>query len=258
MWLPKAHVEGDLAMSWILGGIMLKAGMYGIFTLCIVPFCTGTVSPLLSFVCFVGMLFPLVLALTEQHVKRMIAFFSVSHISFAVVLLLQFNFSMALSDCYLIMCGMILGTMHTFISNLLFLLIDLFYRQTKHKYRIFYSAILELPSLSALTFLLMLDNVGALPLTFNFCTEVTAFVTLVNLNNWQLVVVVAIYLLFLMLLLLLSCFVFGEYLNILIKMIILFWYQLGKKGLLIALNLLIELFHSIYLQLYYLLVCMYF
>lgn len=182
-------------MSWVLGGVILKAALYGIFYYCIVPFSTGYVSPVLLFVCFVGMLFPLVLAVTEQHLKRMVAFFSVSHMSFAVLLLLQFSFTMQMSDCYLTMCGMILGTMHTFISNLLFLLIDIFYRQTKTKLRIFYSAILEKPALAALTFLLMLDNVGALPLTFNFCTEVTAFVILVTMQNWQLVIVVSIYLL---------------------------------------------------------------
>lgn len=186
-------------MSWVLGGVILKAALYGIFYLCIVPFSTGYISPILLFVCFIGMLLPLAVAVTELHLKRMVAFFSVSHMSFAVLLLLQFSYNMQLSECYLTMCGMMLGTMHTFISNLLFLLIDLFYRQTKTKMRIFYSAILEKPIIATLTFLLMLDNVGALPLTFNFCTEVTAFVTLVTLHNWHLVLVVSLYLLFLIL-----------------------------------------------------------
>lgn len=102
---------------------------------------------------------------------------------------------MLLEELYLTTCGLILGTMHTFISNLLFLLIDLFYKQTKTKYRIFFSAILEKPLVASLTMLLMLDNVGALPLTFNFCTEVSAFVILVNLNNWHMVFLVVAYLL---------------------------------------------------------------
>lgn len=95
MWLPKAHVEGDLAMSWVLGGVVLKAAFYGLFMLCLVPFNNGFVSPLLIFVCLIGMLLPLALAVSESHMKRMIAYFSISHMSFAIFLLLTSN-----KQCY--------------------------------------------------------------------------------------------------------------------------------------------------------------
>jgi len=120
VWLPKAHVEGELAMSWILGGIVLKAGVFGVTVFCIIPFNGVTVSPAFILVVVLGVFIPLMLAITELHLKRMIAFFSISHMSFAVFLLLSFHEQMSVEELQLSICGMLLASVHSFISSMLF------------------------------------------------------------------------------------------------------------------------------------------
>lgn len=195
VWLPKAHVEGELAMSWILGGIVLKAGVFGVTIFCIIPFNGVTISPAFILVVLLGVFIPLILAITELHLKRMIAFFSISHMSFAVLLLLSFHEQMSVEELQLSICGMLLASLHSFISSMLFFLVDTFYQNTKTKNRLLFSAINEQPLVSILTLLFLLDNVGALPFSFNFYLEISAIIHLVHLNNFQLLLVAALYLL---------------------------------------------------------------
>lgn len=75
-------------MSWILGGIVLKAGVFGVTVFCLVPLRGAINTPTIVLVVLLGMFIPLLLAVSEAHLKRMVAFFSISHMSFAVLLLL--------------------------------------------------------------------------------------------------------------------------------------------------------------------------
>lgn len=195
VWLPKAHVEGELEMSWILGGIVMKAGVFGLMTFCIIPFNEAIIRPSFLCVAILGAFLPLFLAATEMHLKRMIAYFSVSHMSFAVLLLLNFHEHMSPEESRLCVCGMMLACLHSFISCMLFYLVDTLYRASKNKNLALSSAIEQHPFITILALLFFLDNVGALPFTYNFYVEISAVFQIMDLENIQLLLVAALYLL---------------------------------------------------------------
>lgn len=191
-------MEGDLAMSWILGGVVLKAALYGIYTLCFVPFRAIPNSSLFLLVFFLGLFIPLLQAISEIHLKRMVAFFSISHMSFAVMLVSSLNNHMSQNQLSLVSCGLALGTLHTFISNMLFLLVDDFHTVTKTKSLINYPGIVARPWAALFMLFFMLDNVGAMPFSFNFVVEVHSTSLLyMSTRNPVMAVCATLYLLFL-------------------------------------------------------------
>lgn len=182
-------------MSWILGGVVLKAALYGIYTLCFLPFRTVPNSSLFLLVFFLGLFIPLLQAVTEMHLKRMVAFFSISHMSFAVMLISVLNDNMDLEELSLVVCGLVLGTLHTFISNMLFWLVDIFHTLTKTKSLLNFPGIIARPWVALMMLVFMLDNVGAMPFSFNFLVEVHSTLLLfMSTANPMMAICAALYL----------------------------------------------------------------
>lgn len=86
-WLPDAHVEAPTAISVILAGVLLKIGGYGIARLgyWIMPEEMEALSFWIGLAGTVSIVYGGLVALGQSHLKRMIAYASVSHMGFVLL-----------------------------------------------------------------------------------------------------------------------------------------------------------------------------
>jgi len=125
LWLPKAHVEAPVAGSMILAAILLKMGGYGFIRLTnifITPFQKSLNELLIPFCCWGGALTSII-CITQTDLKSLIAYSSVSHMSFMIAgLSIQAQWSLT--------GGIIVMIAHGFVSSALFCIANIFYERT--------------------------------------------------------------------------------------------------------------------------------
>ncbi|NPB06841.1 MAG: NuoM family protein [Aquificae bacterium] len=80
-WLPDAHVEAPTAGSAVLAGVLLKMGTYGFvrFSLPFFPEASKYYAPLIFFLSVVAIIYAAMMAIAQNHMKRLIAYSSISH-----------------------------------------------------------------------------------------------------------------------------------------------------------------------------------
>jgi NADH-quinone oxidoreductase subunit M len=80
-WLPDAHVEAPTAGSVILAAVLLKMGTYGFvrYSLPMFPEASKYYVPLIFFLSVVAILYAAMMAIAQTHIKRLIAYSSISH-----------------------------------------------------------------------------------------------------------------------------------------------------------------------------------
>lgn len=80
-WLPKIHVEARTLARIILAGLLLKFGLRGFFRF-ILFFSFYNLS-IFFFFGFLRLFFSLIISLVQRDIKSLIAFSSITHISFS-------------------------------------------------------------------------------------------------------------------------------------------------------------------------------
>ena len=92
-WLPLAYVEAPSAGSILLAGVMAKVGTYGFlrFNMAMTPIGTQALSPLITTLAVVGILYGALAALAQSDVKRLVAYSSFSHMGFIMLGLFSLN-----------------------------------------------------------------------------------------------------------------------------------------------------------------------
>ncbi len=86
-WLPDAHSEAPTAGSFILAGLMLKTGAYGLIRFA-VPLFPGPAiefAPWAMLIGVVGIIYGAVQAFSQTDLKRLVAYTSVSHMGFVIL-----------------------------------------------------------------------------------------------------------------------------------------------------------------------------
>ncbi len=83
-WLPDAHVEAPSPISVFLAGLLLKMGAYGFlrWEILLFPETSKFFAPLVATMAIVTVFYAGFMALGEDHVKRMVAYSSISHMGF--------------------------------------------------------------------------------------------------------------------------------------------------------------------------------
>lgn len=92
-WLPDAHSEAPTAGSFILAGLMLKTGAYGLIRFA-VPLFPGPAiefAPWCMLMGTVGIIYGAVQAFSQTDLKRLVAYTSVSHMGFVMLGVFAFN-----------------------------------------------------------------------------------------------------------------------------------------------------------------------
>jgi NADH-quinone oxidoreductase subunit M len=87
-WLPLAHVEAPTAGSVDLAGVLLKVGVYGFLRLCLplAPDASLSVGlPLVSTLAVIGVVYGALTAYTQNDIKRLVAYSSVSHLGLVML-----------------------------------------------------------------------------------------------------------------------------------------------------------------------------
>ena len=169
-WLPIAHVEASTPISMVLAGILLKVGGYGLLRL---PFSIFT-DVAIDFAFWIAawgvfsMLYGAFLALGQTHLKRMIAYSSVSHMGFVLLGLATMNAEGINGAIYQMLS-------HGLISPLLFLLVGVLYEQTNDLTITSYSGLFhKLPTYTAFVGIAFFAGLG-LPTFSSFVAELTVF-----------------------------------------------------------------------------------
>jgi proton-translocating NADH-quinone oxidoreductase chain M len=167
LWLPEAHVEAPTAGSVILAAILLKLGVYGMYR---TMYPLGLFESLeeWKFVIYIILLSSLVISsligCRQIDIKKIIAYSSVSHMSYAIIgLFLQ-------SD--LAIYGMfLLNLSHGLISGGLFFCVGMLYDRFHTRNLFYYGGLVQyMPIFSLVFFSLIFCNIS-LPGTFNFVGE---------------------------------------------------------------------------------------
>ncbi len=86
-WLPDAHTEAPTAGSVILAGVMLKLGGYGLlrFNLPLFPEASRFFAPAIGVLAVIGIIYGAFVAFSQQDVKKLVAYSSVSHLGFVML-----------------------------------------------------------------------------------------------------------------------------------------------------------------------------
>ena len=92
-WLPDAHVEAPTAGSVILAGVLLKMGTYGFlrFNLPLFPQAAVQLAPWMAGLAVIGILYGAAVSYSQQDVKKLVAYSSVSHLGFVMLGLFALN-----------------------------------------------------------------------------------------------------------------------------------------------------------------------
>ena len=124
-WLPLAHVEAPTAGSVLLAGVLLKLGTYGFLRLLLpmLPYgCEHVGFFLIGTLASVGIIYGSFCALSQNDIKKLVAYSSVAHLGFCMLGLFALN-----SEG---ICGGVLQMInHGLSTGALFCIVGMFYER---------------------------------------------------------------------------------------------------------------------------------
>ena len=86
-WLPDAHTHAPISGSVDLGGLLVKTAAYGLlrFGIPLFPHASLEIAPLAMWLGVIGVVYGAVVAFSQNDLKRLIAYASISHMGFVVI-----------------------------------------------------------------------------------------------------------------------------------------------------------------------------
>jgi NADH-quinone oxidoreductase subunit M len=178
-WLPDAHVEAPASISVLLAGVLLKMGAYGLirFTVELMPQTTQQFSFWMAVIGINTTLFAGVLALNERHIKRMVAYSSISHMGLVLVAIGTMTYD-GLSAALYEMIG------HALVISPLFIIAGWLHHKTHTWYMDEMGGVMtRVPYISAMFVLAGMAALG-LPGTMGFVGELTIIVSAIKSYGW--------------------------------------------------------------------------
>lgn len=180
IWLPEAHVEAPTVGSVILAGVLLKLGTYGLLRFVIPLFCDATYFflPLVYTLCLLGIVYTCCSTIRQIDLKKVIAYASVSHMSFVILGLFTSNIQGISGSIFLMLS-------HGVVSSGLFFCIGCIYDRYKTRILRYYSGLVAtMPLFSLCLFILILSNIS-FPGTSSFVGEFLILVGLLENNHFS-------------------------------------------------------------------------
>lgn len=176
-WQPDTYTESSTTGTMLLSGVMLKMGLFGLikWLLPVAPHAALFYSKTIIIAAIVGVLYASIIAIKQNHIKKILAFSSMAHVGMIAAVFFTGSIS-----------GWQGGVFQMFTHGInvvaLFLVADILMRQTGVADIRRMGGIASLqPTLAILFFILILSSVG-LPLTDSFVGE---FLMLGGLYTWQ-------------------------------------------------------------------------
>ncbi len=185
-WLPDAHVQAPAPVSALLAGVLLKMGAYGMIrlVLLLLPEASHKYAWILLTLGLITLLFAGFMALYETHIKKMVAYSSISHMGLIAIAMSALSFD-SLSAALYEMIG------HALIISPLFLIAG-FFHQKLHSWEMkdMGGIMQKAPYLSAIFVLAGLGALG-LPGTMGFIGEISILISSINsFGAWIVVILI--------------------------------------------------------------------
>lgn len=183
-WLPDAHVQAPAPISVLLAGVLLKMGAYAMIRMVIVmlPATSQHYAWVILILGLITMFYAGFMAIYETHLKKMVAYSSISHMGLVVIALSTMSYS-GLSAALYEMIG------HAFIIAPLFLIAGFLHHKTGSWYMKDMGGIMQkAPYLSAIFVLAGLGALG-LPSTMGFVGELSILISSIkSFGLWMVLV----------------------------------------------------------------------
>jgi NADH-quinone oxidoreductase subunit M len=185
-WQPDTYTMAPLQGTMVLGGVMLKMGLYGIlkFVFPIVPVGVEYWRDTVIWLSLFGALYAGVIAFRQQDLKRLVAYSSLSHVGLLCAGLFAWNTYGIGGSLYQAFAHAIL------VVSMLYIVGALKERTGTSELGAMGGLKTKLPRLAALFFLVMVNAI-ALPLTQSFVGEWLMFNGLWQLDHWMALAAVA-------------------------------------------------------------------
>jgi NADH-quinone oxidoreductase subunit M len=178
-WLPDAHVEAPTAGSVILAGVLLKMGGYGFlrFSIGILPVASDYFAPFVFALSIVAVIYTSLVALSQEDMKKLIAYSSIAHMGFVTVGIFVMN-QQAVAGSIIQMLS------HGVVSAALFLCVGVVYDRMHSRDIATYGGLVHrMPKYAAVFMLFTLASVG-LPGTSGFVGEILVMVGTFQVSTW--------------------------------------------------------------------------
>jgi NADH-quinone oxidoreductase subunit M len=183
-WLPDAHVEAPSSISVLLAGVLLKMGAYGLirFVIEMMPNTSQDFSIYMVILGLTTTFFAGMLAIYERHIKKMVAYSSISHMGLVVVAIATVTYD-GLSAALYEMIG------HALVISPMFLIAGWVHHKTHTWYMDEMGGIMQkAPYISAIFVLAGMAALG-LPGTMGFVGELTIIVSAIKAYGWWIAVI---------------------------------------------------------------------
>ncbi len=182
VWLPDAHTEAPTGGSVILAGILLKLGSYAFlrFAVPLFPDIIREYWLILASLGIIGIVFGAFLALSQNDIKRLIAYSSVSHMGYIMLGSAAFH---ADKITYEGLQGAVLQMInHGIATGALFFAVGMLYERTHSRMISDYSGIVSrVPVLSFMFLVFTLSSIG-FPSTGGFIGELLVILGAIKSN----------------------------------------------------------------------------
>lgn len=178
-WQPDTYTEAPTAGTMLLSGIMLKMGVYGLirWLIPIVPLgftAWGETALILS---IIGVVYASIIAFTQKDIKRLIAYSSIAHVGLISAGVFVWNLQ-GLQGAMIQMLN------HGINVVGMFFIADIIIRRMNTRELSEMGGIAKPAPILAITFLIILLGVVALPLTNGFVGEFLLLMGVYNHNIW--------------------------------------------------------------------------
>ena len=171
LWLPKVHVESPTESSILLARLLLKIGTYGFTRL------LSIISWLLHFplevICFLGILVGSFICCTSSDTKSLVAYSSVVHISFLLLLIIC-------STSYSKNRGVLLIVFHGYASTLLFYIVGVLYKNWGVRIIYLSNSLWSISAVSSLLVIISFIANAGVPPFIGFFGEVFGILSLLS------------------------------------------------------------------------------
>ena len=178
-WQPDTYTESPAVATMLLGGIMLKMGIYGTirWLLPVLPLGVSQWGPLVMILAVIGIVYGAIIAIRQSDIKRLLAYSSFSHVGLMAAGVFSLT-QVGLQGAVIQMLAHGVNVVGLFFAA------DIIERRTGTRQIADLGGLTRRTPLLTVTFLVVLLGSAALPLTSGFVGEFLLLAGVYQYNAW--------------------------------------------------------------------------